>query len=74
MRRAPGFMAVAAFALVIAVQPAWAQQRQIADPPVFGHTLFFGSGLIEAHRSLFGGKKLIAQGLAAVCNEKIVGA
>jgi hypothetical protein len=65
MRRPLGWTAVAALALVFALQPAWAQ-RPPPELPVYGHTLMNGTGYIAtphafvSRGALFGTATFIA--------------
>lgn len=61
MRRAPGLMAFASLALVIASQPAWAQ-RPDPELPLYGHTLMQGSGYIVTPHALVARSSLFITG------------
>ncbi len=61
MRRAPGLMAFAFSALVLASQPAWAQRPE-PELPVFGHTLQQGSGYIVTPHALVARSSLFVTG------------
>ena len=72
MRRRIGSLAVAAFALVIAFQPAWAQ-RPPPDHPVFGHTLMQGSGFIATPHAFVSHGVLFVTGTAIAPEEFAAG-
>jgi hypothetical protein len=68
MRRPLGLMAALAFALVLAVQPASAQVTADPEHPVFGHTLFAGSGFIATPHAFVPRSTLFATGTAMVAD------
>jgi hypothetical protein len=68
MRRALGIAALAIVALALTSEPAWAQ-RQVERPPVFGHTLFFGTGLINTPHAFVPRSSLFVTGSVLAAEE-----
>jgi hypothetical protein len=68
MRRPLGLTAALAFALLLAVQPAWAQQTADPEHPVFGHSLFGGSGFIATPHAFVPKSTFFATGTAMVAD------
>jgi hypothetical protein len=67
MRRPLGLIAAAAIALVLASQPTWAQRAQ-PEHPVFGHSLFSGSGFIATPHAFVPKSTFFATGSAMVAD------
>jgi hypothetical protein len=68
MRRALGSAVIGAFAFVLITGPAWAQ-RQVENPPVFGHTLLFGTGLINTPHAFVPPSSLFVTGSVLLAEE-----
>ena len=67
MRRTLGLMAAAAFALVFALQPAWAQQPP-PEHPVFGHTLYSTTGMLATPHAFASPTTIFGTGTAIVAD------
>ena len=67
MRRTLGSLAAAVFALVFALQPAWAQ-RPPPEHPVFGHTLYSTTGMIATPHAFASPTTIFGTGTAIVAD------